>query len=99
MKGSNEEYFVEYHGFEDNPSAVAYKGIPHMSMGTGMSTSGYGTGAFNYLRAEFMSGGYAGGGMWGNGIRYSKSVPGYTGGADYSSTMMLNNSVRQGYAN
>lgn len=101
--GPNQEYFVEYHTFPDDPSAVAYKGIPYMTMGTGGGTSAaYGTGAFSFMREQYTSG-YMGGSSYGfgRGITYSKPVPGFTGrsNGDFMSAYILGRAAQQGYIN
>lgn len=101
--GPNQEYFVEYHTFPDDPSAVAYKGIPYMTMGAGGGTSAaYGTGAFSFMREQYTSG-YMGGSSYGfgRGITYSKPVPGFTGrsNGDFMSAYILGRAAQQGYIN
>lgn len=101
--GPNQEYFVEYHTFADDPSAVAYKGIPYMTMGAGGGTSAaYGTGAFSFMREQYTSG-YMGGSSYGfgRGITYSKPVPGFTGrsNGDFMSAYILGRAAQQGYIN
>lgn len=101
--GPNQEYFVEYHTFADDPSAVAYKGIPYMTMGAGGGTSAaYGTGAFSFMREQYTSG-YMGGSSYGfgRGITYSKPVPGFTGrsNGDFMSAYILGRAAQQGFIN
>ena len=101
--GPNQEYFVEYHTFADDPSAVAYKGIPYMTMGAGGGTSAaYGTGAFSFMREQYTSG-YMGGSSYGfgRGITYNKPVPGFTGrsNGDFMSAYILGRAAQQGYIN
>jgi hypothetical protein len=101
--GPNQEYFVEYHTFADDPSVVAYKGIPYMTMGAGGGTSAaYGTGAFSFMREQYTSG-YMGGSSYGfgRGITYSKPVPGFTGrsNGDFMSAYILGRAAQQGYIN
>lgn len=101
--GPNQEYFVEYHTFPDDPSAVAYKGIPYMTMGAGGGTSAaFGTGAFSFMREQYTSG-YMGGSSYGfgRGITYSKPVPGFTGrsNGDFMSAYILGRAAQQGYIN
>lgn len=101
--GPNQEYFVEYHTFPDDPSAVAYKGIPYMTMGAGGGTSAtFGTGAFSFMREQYTSG-YMGGSNFGfgRGLTYSKPVPGYTGRSDggFMSSYILGRAAQQGYIN
>jgi hypothetical protein len=101
--GPNQEYFVEYHTFPDDPSAVAYKGIPYMTMGAGGGTSAaYGTGAFSFMREQYTSG-YMGGSSYGfgRGITYNKPVPGFTGrsNGDFMSAYIIGRAAQQGYIN
>ena len=101
--GPNQEYFVEYHTFPDDPSAIAYKGIPYMTMGAGGGTSAvYGTGAFSFMREQYTSG-YMGGSNYGfgRGLTYNKPVPGFTGRAngDFMSAYTLGRAAQQGYIN
>lgn len=101
--GPNQEYFVEYHTFPDDPSAVAYKGIPYMTLGAGGGTSAvYGTGAFSFMREQYTSG-YMGGSSFGfgRGLTYSKPVPGFTGrsNGDFMSSYILGRAAQQGYIN
>lgn len=78
--GANAQFKVAYHDFKDNPTAVAYKGVPFATAGLGGASATFGSGAFNYVRTEMMSmGSYGGGYGFGGGIRYRKCVPGYTG--------------------
>lgn len=101
--GPNQEYFVEYHTFSDDPSAVAYKGIPYMTLGAGGgTTAAYGTGAFSFMREQYTSG-YMGGSSYGfgRGITYSKPVPGFTGrsNGDFMSAYILGRAAQQGFIN
>lgn len=102
--GPNQEFLVEYHSFKDDPSAIAYKGIPYTTVGFGSGSSAtYGTGAFSFLREQYTSGGYLGGGSYGfgRGLTYSKPVPGFTGRSDGSwmSSYILSRAAQQGYVN
>lgn len=103
--GSNQEWKVEYHGFKDNPTAVAYKAIPYITLGgaAGGPSSSFGAGAFNYLRTEMMGTGAMGTGGYGfgNGVTYRKPVPGFTGMSGYEamSAALTGLAARQGYMN
>lgn len=102
--GCNQEYFIEYHPFTDDPSAVAYKGIPYMTVGySAGNTAGFGTGAFSFAREQYSYGGSWGGSNYGfgRGITYSKPVPGFTGrsSGDFMSAYILGRATQQGYIN
>lgn len=102
--GPNQEYMIEYHTFDEDPSAVAYKGIPYITTGYGAGASAqFGTGAFSFMREQYTSGGYMGGGSYGfgRGISYNKPVPGFTGRSDgsFMSSYILGRAAQQGYVN
>lgn len=101
--GANQEYFIEYHTFDDDPSAVAYKGIPYMTIGAGGgSSAAFGTGAFSFMREQYTSGMWAGSSYgFGRGLSYSKPVPGFTGRSDgsYMSSYILGRAAQQGFIN
>lgn len=97
--GSNQEFKVAYHDFENNPTLFAYKGIPYYVTGYGSGmASPHGSGAFNYLRTTG-AGGNFGTGRFGGGLRYSKSVPGFTGGSQAIEATMNSMAAQQGYIN
>ena len=99
-----QEYLVEYHTFDEDPSAIAYKGIPYITTGYGTGQSAqFGTGAFSFMREMYTSGGYCGGGSFGfgRGLSYNKPVPGFTGRSDgsFMSSWILGRAAQQGYIN
>ena len=101
--GPNQEYLVEYHNFPEDPSAVAYKGLPFTTTGIGGSSASFGTGAFSFMREQYTSGGFVGGASYGfgRGLTYNKPVPGFTGrsNGDFMSSYILGRAAQQGFVN
>lgn len=99
--GSGAQWEVEYHNFQENKTAIAYKANPYITLGAaGTTGTGAYSSAFAYTRENMFSygGSNMGGVKWGRGLTYRKPVPGFVG-LHNSESMLMAMAARQGYLN